>query len=133
MIGKEKLNWIIDTSASYHMTKNLEYLTDLRNIIACPIELPNDKQAMAIATCELKWLKDVLSSLEVEHFEPMKLYCDGQATLYIATNLVFHKRTKHIEVDNPFVHDEIQRENIEISYVRSSKQLADIFIKTLGK
>ena len=48
MTGKEKLNWIIDIGASHHMTGNLEYLTDLRNITACLIGLPNGKQAMAL-------------------------------------------------------------------------------------
>ena len=48
MTGKEKLNWIIDIGASHHMTGNLEYLTDLRNIMTCPIGLLNGKQAKAL-------------------------------------------------------------------------------------
>jgi hypothetical protein len=56
-------------------------------------------RSMAVTTYELKWLKGILSSLGVLHSIPMTLYCDSQAALHISQNLVFHERTKHIEVD----------------------------------
>jgi len=48
-------------------------------------------RSMAMTTCELQWLKGVLSSLEVPHPTPMSLHCDSQAALYISQNLVFHE------------------------------------------
>ena len=51
-------------------------------------------------TClELTWLKYILQDLKVLLFESVLLYCDNQAALHIAANPVFHKRTKHIEID----------------------------------
>ncbi|KAH9705236.1 retrovirus-related pol polyprotein from transposon RE1 [Citrus sinensis] len=89
-------------------------------------------RAMATITCELKWLKGLLMSLGVDHSQPMHLYCDSQAALHLAANLMFHERTKHIEVDCHFVRDEIQRSNIRPAYVSTHIQLADIFTKALG-
>ena len=30
-------------------------------------------------------------------------YCDNQATIFIANNLVFYEHTKHIEIDYHFI------------------------------
>ncbi|KAL9409330.1 hypothetical protein AB3S75_047673 [Citrus x aurantiifolia] len=89
-------------------------------------------RAMATVTCELKWLKGLLMSLRVDHSRPMHLYCDSQVALHLATNPVFHERTKHIEVDYHFIRDEIQRRNIRPAYVSTNIQLVDIFTKALG-
>ena len=69
-------------------------------------------RSMAATTCELKWLKELLLTLDVEHPNPMRLYCDNQAALHIAANPVFHKRTKHIEINYHFVRDEVRIGNI---------------------
>ncbi|KAJ3704232.1 hypothetical protein LUZ61_007937 [Rhynchospora tenuis] len=90
-------------------------------------------RSMANVTAELLWLKSFLKSLGVIHSQPMKLSCDSQAALHIATNPVFHERTKHIELDCHFVRDQIQTKCIAAVYTRSSEQLADIFTKALGK
>jgi len=45
LIGKRNsTQWIIDTSASYHMTEELEYLTGVGNVLECPIGLLDGKQ-----------------------------------------------------------------------------------------
>ncbi|RVW63728.1 Retrovirus-related Pol polyprotein from transposon RE2 [Vitis vinifera] len=53
-------------------------------------------RAMALATCELIWLRHLLQELRFGKDEQMKLICDNQAALHIASNPVFHERTKHI-------------------------------------
>ena len=87
---------------------------------------------MTTTTCELKWLKGQLRSLGVDHFGPMSLYCDSHVALHIAANPVYHKCTKHIEVDCHFICDEISSGNIVTKYVHTSVQLADISTKALG-
>ena len=78
-------------------------------------------RAMALATCELIWLKHLLRELRFGKDEQMKLICDNQAALHIASNPVFHKRTKHIEVDCHFImrrsHQDVQRLVLSIQMI----------------
>ncbi|RVW25085.1 Retrovirus-related Pol polyprotein from transposon RE2 [Vitis vinifera] len=63
--------------------------------------------------------------------EQMKLICDNQAVFHIASNPVFHERTKHIEVDRHFIREKIASGCVATSFVNSNDQLADIFTKSL--
>nr|GEY95952.1 cysteine-rich RLK (receptor-like protein kinase) 8 [Tanacetum cinerariifolium] len=56
-------------------------------------------RTMALTCCEVTWLVNLFKDLRIKDLEPVDLYCDIQATLYIVANHVFHARTKHIEVD----------------------------------
>ena len=84
-----------------------------------------------LATCELIWLRHLLQELRFGKDEQMKLICDNQAALHIASNLVFHEMTKHIEVDCHFIREKITSGCMTTSFVNSSDQLADVFTKSL--
>jgi hypothetical protein len=60
-------------------------------------------RSMATTTCELKWIKSLLLDLNILHKCPMLLNCDSQTALHIAKKLVFHHRTKYIQVDCHFI------------------------------
>nr|CAN74610.1 hypothetical protein VITISV_029330 [Vitis vinifera] len=71
------------------------------------------------------------SSAEAEYRAMMKLICDNQAALHIASNPVFYERTKHIEVDCHFIREKIASGCVATSFVNSNDELADIFTKSL--
>ena len=56
-------------------------------------------QVMAHTSCELTWMRHLSEELCFDAKLPMSMYCDNQAVIYVASNPVFHERTKHIEVD----------------------------------
>ena len=88
-------------------------------------------RVMTLATCELIWLKHLLQELRFWKKEQMKLICDNQAALHISSNLVFHERVKHIEIDCHFIREKIASGCMTTSFVYSNDQLIDIFTKSL--
>ena len=85
---------------------------------------------MALATYELTWLKQLLQKLRFGNGGQMTLVFDNQAALHIASNPVFHERTKHIEVVCHFIREKIVSGYMTTSFVNSSDQLADIFTES---
>ena len=61
------------------------------------------------------------------------LLCNNESAINIAHNPVQHSRTKHIEVRHHFIRDHVAKGDIYLKYVRTDKQLADIFTKPLDE
>jgi len=59
------------------------------------------------------------------------VWSDNLAAKSIAENPVLHSCTKHIEIDVHFVREKVENSVVEIRYVLSLHQLADIFTKGL--
>ncbi|KAK6150593.1 hypothetical protein DH2020_015525 [Rehmannia glutinosa] len=91
----------------------------------------SEYRAMGLVTCVLIWVKQLLNEIGVNSSQPMTLICDNQAAMHIASNPVFHERTKHIEVDCHFVRNKVLAKEVVTSHVSSNDQLADIFTKAL--
>lgn len=87
---------------------------------------------MAVTYCELKWFRYLFCDLRVLITCPIPLFCDNQVALFITSDSVYHKRTKHIEIDCHFVRDKLQANHIVSAYISTSEQPADIFTKALG-
>jgi hypothetical protein len=90
-------------------------------------------RSMATTCCEVTWLKQLLTDLNVSHSQPVQLYCDNKAAIHIASNPVFHERTKHIEIDCHVVREKLQNGLIQTEHISTNQQPADLFTKALGQ
>ncbi|CAN1253632.1 Retrovirus-related Pol polyprotein from transposon RE2 [Linum perenne] len=88
-------------------------------------------RALAQICCEVQCLRSLLEDFGVKHDGPVQLFCDNQSAIHISRNPVFHERTKHIEIDCHVVRERLQSGMIQLSYVPTEVQLADVFTKGL--
>ena len=85
-----------------------------------------------MAASEIAWLRMLLSDLGHDVQGPVTLYCDNMSSIQLANNPVFHARTKHIEVHYHYVREKVLAREIDMVYVNTNEQVADIFTKSLG-
>ncbi|XP_034678880.1 uncharacterized protein LOC117909087 [Vitis riparia] len=90
-------------------------------------------RAMAQGIYEGIWLNRLLEELRVPLKHPMVLYCDNQAAISIAKNLVHHDQTKHVEIDRHFIKEKIEEGVFKVSYTPTNCQTADILTKALAR
>lgn len=89
--------------------------------------------AASDATKEVIWLRHLLESVGAVSNDPTMMKVDNQGAIKLIKNPEFHKRTKHIDIRFHFIREKYDEGQIEVSYVPSSDQLADIMTKALSK
>ncbi|KAK6124940.1 hypothetical protein DH2020_041315 [Rehmannia glutinosa] len=85
----------------------------------------------AFCCTQLLWMKQTLADYKCS-FESVPIFCDNISAINIAQNPVHHNRTKHIEIRHHFLRNCVSKRKIEISFVPSQDQLADIYTKPLS-
>ena len=66
-------------------------------------------------------------------FDDILLLCDNESAVKIATNLVQHSRTKHIDIGHHFLRNHVNKGDIKIDGIGTDDQLDDIFTKPLDE
>ena len=79
------------------------------------------------------WLQRLLREINVEVQDSVKMFSDSQAAISIAKNLVHHDRTKHIEIDRHFISEKVNNGIVQLSYVPTKQQIADVLTKALPR
>jgi hypothetical protein len=88
-------------------------------------------RSLATGAAELAWLCQVLCDLRLFLPSAPLIWCDNTSALALASNPVFHGRTKHIEVDYHYVREKVVRGDLSLQFISTHDQLADIFTKAL--
>jgi histone deacetylase 1/2 len=89
-------------------------------------------KSVANATAEIMWIQGLLQELGIFLSRAPCLWCDNLGATYLSVNPVFHARTKHIEVDYHFVRERVAQKALDIRFISTNDQLADILTKPLS-
>jgi hypothetical protein len=129
-------NWGGEFSRSTH--------SSVTTLFGCPILWASKRQALvATSTCHAEfmalgwaarhsiWLKELYFDM-TEHVTTPTLMCDNDAAVKISKDNSANKRTRHSESEFFYVNEQVHRRRLDIEWVPSSEQLADIMTKALG-
>nr|CAD1834520.1 unnamed protein product [Ananas comosus var. bracteatus] len=84
--------------------------------------------ALTEATKEAVWLQGLMKELGM-NFKPMCLLCDSMSAICLAKNPVYHKRTKHIDVQYHYIRDVIEDGKVRVLKVGTHENVADMLTK----
>ncbi|GJS73372.1 hypothetical protein Tco_0706213 [Tanacetum coccineum] len=89
------------------------------------------KYVAAAGCCaNILWMKSQLTDYDII-YEKVPIFCDNTSAIAISNNTVLHSRTKHIDIRYHFIRDHILKGDIELHFIPTQYQLADIFTKPL--
>ena len=93
-----------------------------------------EAEYVAAASCcsQVLWMRTQLRDYGF-FFDKVPIYCDSKSAIAITCNPVQHSKTKHIDVRYHFIKDNVEKGNIELYFVHTDLQLADLFTKPLDE
>jgi hypothetical protein len=89
-------------------------------------------RAVAHTVAECCWICQLLGELHHPLFAATVVFCDNVSTIYMASNPVQHRWTKHIEIDIHFVREKVSLGQVRVLHVPSTHQYANIMTKGLS-
>ncbi|GJW20083.1 retrovirus-related pol polyprotein from transposon TNT 1-94 [Tanacetum coccineum] len=89
---------------------------------------------IALSGCcaQILWMRSQLSDYGFK-FNKIPLYCDNQSAIALCCNNVQHSRSKHIDIRHHFIKEQVENRVVEVYFVETKYQLADIFTKALPR
>ena len=88
--------------------------------------------AMSSCCAQILWMRSQLSDYGFI-CNKIPMYCDNKSAIALCCNNVQHSRTKHIDIRHHFIREQVEKGIVELYFVRTEFQLADIFTKALSR
>nr|GEV28046.1 hypothetical protein [Tanacetum cinerariifolium] len=88
--------------------------------------------ALSGCCAQILWMRSQLTDYGFQ-FKKIPLYRDNKSAIALCCNSVQHSRAKHIDVRYHFILEQVVNGIVELYFVRTEYQLADIFTKPLPR
>ena len=92
-----------------------------------------DAEYMALSDCsrQVVWVRSMLEELGY-NLKPTPISCDNQGAIFVSSNPVTERRSKHIDIRFHYIRDVIERKLVQVFYLEGEENPADFFTKNLG-
>ncbi|GJV13596.1 retrovirus-related pol polyprotein from transposon TNT 1-94 [Tanacetum coccineum] len=93
-----------------------------------------EAEYVSLSTCcaQVIWMRTQLLDYGYK-YNRIPMYCDSKSAIAISCNPVQHSKTKHIDIRYHFIKEHVEKGTVEIYFVGTEYQLADLFTKALPK
>ncbi|GJU71903.1 hypothetical protein Tco_1263308 [Tanacetum coccineum] len=93
-----------------------------------------EAEYIALSGCcaQILWMQSQLTDYGIV-FNKIPLYYDNKSAIALCCNNVQHSRSKHIDIRHHFIKEQVENRVVELYFVRTEYQLADIFTKPLAR
>ncbi|GJW00379.1 retrovirus-related pol polyprotein from transposon TNT 1-94 [Tanacetum coccineum] len=93
-----------------------------------------EAEYIALSGCyaQVLWMRSQLTNYGFG-FNKIPMYYDNKSAIALCCNSVQHSRSKHIDIRFHFIKEHVENGMIELYFVNTEYQLADIFTKALGR
>ncbi|GJU32561.1 hypothetical protein Tco_1176150 [Tanacetum coccineum] len=93
-----------------------------------------EAEYVSLSACcaQLIWMRTQLLDYGYK-YNRIPMYCDSKSAIAISCNPVQHSKTKHIDIRYHFIKEHVEKGTVELYFVRTEYQLADLFTKALPK
>jgi hypothetical protein len=88
-------------------------------------------RAMPNVAAEFIWLGQLLDELYCGITKATVAYCDNISAIYMSSNPIHHRRTKHIELDIHFIRERLQLGELRVLHNPTGEQFTDVMTKGL--
>jgi hypothetical protein len=115
-----------------YVGRNLASWGSKKQPVLSPSTAKAEYRAISVCLSVLLQMKGLLLELKLLWRGPSNLWCDNKSVIDIANNPVQHDQTKHVEIDQFFIKEQLDEGTLKLSHVNSKGQIADCLTKGLG-
>nr|GEY02082.1 copia protein [Tanacetum cinerariifolium] len=100
----------------------------------CTVMSTAEAEYVSLYACcaQVIWMRTQLLDYGYK-YNQIPMYCDSKSAIAISCNSVHHSKTKHIDIRYHFIKEHVEKGIVELYFVGTEYQLADLFTKSLLK
>nr|GFA83156.1 hypothetical protein [Tanacetum cinerariifolium] len=129
--GCQDTHWSTSGSVQFLGERLINWLSKRQKSAAIS---STEAEYIALSGCcaQILWMRSQLSDYSLA-FNKIPMYCNNKSAIALCCNNVQHSRSKHIDIRYHFIKEQVDIRVIELYFVNTEYQLADLFTKALGR